>query len=265
MADSNSFLIAGVLHLPALPGAPACVRPFSSVLDHAMRDAEALVRGGIHTCIIENFGDAPFRASTVQPHVPAMMAVIGAAIQARFGAELSLGINVLRNDGHAALGVALACEAEFIRVNVFTGAAWTDQGLIQGEAAELTRYRKAIALGGPAPRIMADVCVKHAMPAGTQCIETLAKEATGRGAADGLIVTGPGTGQPTDLDDLRRVKIAAPQHPVWVGSGATVDTISMICAQADGVIVGTALHRGDDIQAPIDEDRVRSFVDAARS
>jgi membrane complex biogenesis BtpA family protein len=265
MDDSTQFLIVGVLHLPALPGAPGCGGSFSEVLSHALRDAEALVDGGIDCCIIENFGDAPFRSNAVQPHVPAMMGVIGAAVRDRFAGSLSLGINVLRNDGHAALAVAFACQADFVRVNVFTGAAWTDQGLIEGEAASLTRYRRSLSFGGPAPRIMADILVKHARPAGTDCIATLAKEATGRGGADGLIVTGTGTGQPTDLNELRQVKAAAPDHPVWVGSGVTSQSVSQVCELADGVIVGTALHRDANIQAPIDKDRVRSFVDAARS
>jgi len=265
MADNQHFSISGVLHLPPLPGAPAARGGFQHVIDHALRDAEALVAGGMSKCIIENFGDAPFRANSVQPHVPAMMAVIAAAVRARFGADLTMGINVLRNDGHAALGVALASGADFIRVNVFTGAAWTDQGLIQGEAAALSRYRSAISTGVEPPQIMADVLVKHAVPAGTGCIETLAREATGRGGADGLIVTGSGTGQATSLDDVRKVKAAVTNKPVWVGSGATVTTVAGIRDVADGVIVGTALHREGNITAPIEKDRVRSFMDAARS
>ncbi len=256
MAESQQFFVAGVLHLPPLPGAPACKQGFQAVLDHAIRDADALVAGGIRAVVIENFGDAPFFASSVPPHVSAMMAVVGSRVRAMFD---DLGINVLRNDGHAALGVAAAVQADFVRVNVFTGAAWTDQGLIQGQAAELTRYRSL--LGQQATAIMADVKVKHAVPAGTSCIETLAREAIGRGGADGLIVTGSGTGHSTDLDDVRRVKDVAGNRPVWVGSGTTPETIGAIRDCADGVIVGTVLHRKGDIQAPIDVDRVRSITE----
>ena len=38
-------------------------------------------------------------------------------------------------DGIAALGVAAAVSAQWVRVNVLTGAYVTDQGLIAGEAA----------------------------------------------------------------------------------------------------------------------------------
>lgn len=45
-----------------------------------------------------------------------------------------IGINVLRNDAHSAIAIATCVQTEFIRVNVFTGAMATDQGLIEGQA-----------------------------------------------------------------------------------------------------------------------------------
>ena len=265
MDSTDCFRISGVLHLPPLPGSPGSVASFQSVIDHALRDAEALVSGGIGSAVLENFGDAPFWPGRVRPHVPAMMAVLASHITTRFGTDLELGVNVLRNDGLSAVGVAVATGAAFVRINVFSGSAWTDQGLIQGEAAQITRYRRELCALGPEPAIMADVLVKHAVPAGETCIEILAEEAVSRGGADGLIVTGSGTGLPTSMDDVRRVKSAASGRPVWVGSGATVETVREIAEVADGVIVGTALHREGSILAPIEKDRVRSFVEASRS
>ena len=46
------------------------------------------------------------------------------------------------------------------------------------------------------------------------------------------------------------------------GSGTTPETIRAIRQHADGVIVGTVLHRDADIRAPIDVDRVRSITEA---
>ncbi len=265
MGNSKKFHISGVLHVPPLPGAPSSDGPFQAVVDHVLQDAEALVLGGIGSAVLENFGDAPFRANRVRPHVPAMMAVLGTEIRSRFGSQLNLGINVLRNDGMAAIGVAVATGASFIRVNVFSGSAWTDQGLIEGEADRITRYRRELCISNPSPRIMADVCVKHAVPAGVHCIQTLASEAVSRGGADGLIVTGSGTGCSASLDDVQMVVDVARDRPVWVGSGASPESIASIVEVASGVIVGTYLHRDENIMAPIEKDRVRSFVDAARS
>ena len=264
---TDTFQISGVLHVPPLPGSPQAVESFQTVTDRVLADAEALVKGGIDCAVIENFGDAPFRANKVRPHVPAMLAVLGTEIRHRFGTDFDIGINVLRNDGMSAIGIAAALGASFVRINVFTGAAWTDQGLIEGDAASVTRYRSFLFQTSAAdrPHIMADVGVKHAVPVGAQSIETLASEAISRGGADGLIVTGSGTGEPTSLDDVRRVQTVSADKPVWVGSGADPETIKGIADVADGVIVGTYLHEDGNLGAPISEDRVRSFVNATRS
>src|SRR5437763_1037242 len=84
----------------------------------------------------------------------------GAAL--RSAVDCPLGVNVLRNDAAAALSIACACDAQFIRVNVHSGALLTDQGLITGRAAETLRLRKQ--LGGEHVQIFADVLVKHAVP-----------------------------------------------------------------------------------------------------
>lgn len=262
MREHKAFSVVGVIHLPALPGAPRCSAPFSKIIDHALRDAEALVNGGLGSCIVENLGDAPFRRGRVKPHVPAMLAVIGAEISSRWGEDLKIGLNVLRNDGHSAIGAATACGAQFVRINVLTGSAWTDQGLIEGEAASLLRYRESL---GSSVQIMADVCVKHAVPAGESDIVRVAVDTVDRGGADGVIVTGNGTGLPTRMSDLTAVCSALPNHPVWVGSGVTPESLSEIQQNADGVIVGTHLHHDGDLRSPIDEDRVRSIMGALRS
>ena len=263
MDKKSDFALVGVLHLPPLPGAPGARGDFEQVMAHALQDAAALKAGGIERCIIENFGDAPFRADSVQPHVPAMMAAIGHAVRTRF--DMHVGINILRNDAHAAMGAAVACGATFIRVNVLIGAAWTDQGLVQGQAASLARYRRALCGPGKGPLVYADVKVKHAVPAGEDDIGLLAVETVERGAADGVIVTGVRTGSQADLDDVHRVRKAIGNHPIWVGSGVTEDTVSSVVALADGAIVGTWLHHDGSIAAPIDKDRVSALVGASRS
>ena len=263
MADFYPFELIGVLHLPPLPGAPRNELHFERIVSHALRDAAALVEGGVQTCVIENFGDAPFRSGTVAPHVPAMLAVVGDRVRAEH--DIRIGINVLRNDALAAMGAALASDASFIRVNVLTGSAWTDQGLIEGRAAELLRYRRALCGLGTSPRIFADINVKHAVPAGNPDIAHAALETVERGGADGVIVTGSATGAPTDLQQVRSVCEVIQGRPVWVGSGVTVESVRAVAKVAQGAIVGTALHMDGNIMAPIDKDRVRSMVEAARS
>ena len=257
-----TFALMGVVHLLALPGGGGDSPGLSAVLDRALRDAEALVQGGIGVAVLENFGDAPFPAGASEPHVSAMMAVIAARLQQEWGGALRLGINVLRNDVRAALGIAAACGAPFVRVNVHAGAAWTDQGLIQGQAHDTLRYRRE--LGAEGVKIAADILVKHAVPAGTTDVREAAQETAYRGRADVLIVTGAHTGGAADLRQVEQARLAVPDRPVWVGSGVTAETLPVVQGVAQGAIVGTWLHQQGQLQAPLDVERVRRLVGALR-
>ena len=225
------------------------------MLDHALRDAEALAEGGAHGCIVENLGDAPFGV-TVEPHVAAMLAVVALAVRERFP-ELSLGINALRNDPIAALGAAAASGSDFVRINVHTGAVVADQGLIEGRARETLLYRQRVA---PQVGLVCDVLVKHAAPLAYDDAAQLARDTFHRGGAQVLVVSGSGTGMPVDPARVQIVREAVPLAPVWVGSGTTLSGFDAIRRVATGAIVGTALHRNGELSSPLEASRVRSFA-----
>ena len=109
----------------------------------------------------------------------------------------------------AALAIATAVGAEFIRVNVYIAARLTDQGLIQGVAHRLLRYRKSI---GSDVRILADVDVKHSVPLAPKELTDEVEDTVFRGCADGIIVTGTATGKRTAIEDLKRAVIVAKGH-----------------------------------------------------
>ena len=132
--------VVGMLHLPALPGAPAFGGSWREVEAAVLRDAESLVAGGLHGLLLENYGDMPFFPGRVPREVVACMTSCAVAVRQRF--RLPLGINVLRNDGESALAIALASGADFIRVNVLTSARLTDQGTLDCIAHRLLRLRK---------------------------------------------------------------------------------------------------------------------------
>lgn len=257
MPTSSSFVFVGVIHLGALPGGPRPSAGFAAVRERALRDAEAIVRGGAQAAIVENLGDAPFPAGPVAPHVLAAVAAIGSEVRAAFP-SLELGVNLLRNDARGSLGVAAAIGAAFVRVNVHTGAMLTDQGILQGDAHGTLAYRQSL---GASVRIAADILVKHAIPIGVPDIGTTAADTFRRGGADVLIVTGSATGAATDPSRFQAVREAVPEAPVWVGSGVTLGTARDWRAVAHGAIVGTALHIGSEIHAPVDVERVRRFRD----
>lgn len=259
--------LIGVIHLPAMPGDPAhgdAVAPgggFEGVIAHARRDADALAAGGITSVVVENFGSRPFPKGTagdpIPPHQVAAIAVIARELRPRFAA---IGINCLRNDVVSALGIAAATGSDFVRVNVHVGAYVTDQGVIEGEAARSLRYRAS--LGARSIAICADVLVKHATPLAPLEPERATKDTLERGMADAVVVTGAATGAAADRALLERVRRAAGERRVILGSGVTPDNASSLLPLADAAIVGTWTKQGGDVRAPVDRDRVRQLVEA---
>lgn len=248
--------VVGMLHAPPLPGSPGYGGDLRAVREAVLRDAEAMVDSGIHGLVLENFGDAPFWPRRVPAEVVAQMTALAVEIRRRF--PVPLGINVLRNDGRSALAVAHAAGARFIRVNVLCGARLTDQGILEGIAAKLLRDRARL---GADIRILADVDVKHSAPLASRPLEEEAEETLQRGGADGLVVSGPGTGKPADPRKLRAVRKAARGAPVFVGSGISAENVGEYLPWADGFLVGTWLKRDGSVTAPVDPARVKMLLE----
>ena len=247
LAQDRGPLFIGVVHLQATPGAPDFGGSLSALFDAAVRDAQAFVEGGADALVVENFGDAPFFADRVPPET---LATLTAAIErvSDVARGLPVGVNVLRNDARAGVGICAATSASFLRVNVHAGAMVTDQGVIAGCAAETLRERARLC---PDVVIAADIHVKHATPLGRESLEDAADEAYLRGNADVLIVSGTRTGRPTDLADVIRVKEHLPGAPVWIGSGLDSNEAGEeLMRHADGAIVGSALKAAPESTAP---------------
>jgi uncharacterized protein len=251
--------IIGVVHLLPLPTSARWGGNLNAIVDRAEQEAVALVSGGVDGIIVENFFDAPFPKSRVDPAVvSAMTTVVSRLMQL---VAVPIGINVLRNDSLSAMAIASCTGAAFIRVNVLSGVMATDQGLIEGCAYELLRYRREL---GTDVKIMADVLVKHAQPLSSSDLTTAVGDTIDRGLADAIILSGLATGKPPSLEDLQVAKAAAGNIPILVGSGADCNNINSLMQFADGAIVSSSLKRQGKIENSIDPIRVSQFVEAMR-
>jgi uncharacterized protein len=251
--------IIGVVHLLPLPTSPRWGGSLKAVIDRAEQEALALASGGVDGIIVENFFDAPFTKSQVDPAVVSAMTVVVQRIQNLV--PLPMGLNVLRNDARSGLAIASCLKAQFIRVNVLTGVMATDQGLIEGDAHQLLRYRREL---GSDVKIFADVLVKHARPLSSPNLTVAVKDTIERGLADAVILSGWATGSPPNLEDLELATQAANGTPVFIGSGANSENIATLMQAADGAIVSSSLKRQGRIEQPIDPNRVSQFMEAAR-
>ncbi len=244
--------VIGMIHLRALPGSPG-FDSWRDVLDRAGADLRALQRGGVNAVMFENFGDVPFGKTVDSLTVASMTRVI---VELASEVSVPFGVNVLRNDSLGALAIAAATGAAFIRVNVLVAAMLTDQGIIEGCAAELLRRRREISCD---TLIFADHLVKHAVPLGAYEPMQLAKDLRLRGCADALISTGRETGGEADGGMLRNLRSTV-DAPLLVGSGLNASNARRFATLSDGAIVGTACKREGILSGPVDENLVRELV-----
>lgn len=247
--------VIGMVHLEPLPGSPLFSGNRDEIFEAAMADVKALEQGGVSAILVENFGDAPFFPDRVPAETVACITAILQYLKSK--SNLPFGVNVLRNDGYAAVAIAAATGVQFVRVNVLSGAAVTDQGIISSNAHNIARLRRNL---GVDVKIFADVQVKHATPQGAIPIEQAATELFERALADALICTGAATGSTINLEELAALRKQFPNRPLIAGSGVTAENAKAIFELADAAIVGTYFKVDGKVSNPVDPERVRSMI-----
>ncbi len=248
--------LIGMIHVGALPATPGHGLSFEVLLQQAADEARTLARAGFDAVLIENMHDAPYLNRGVGPEITACMTAVAIAVRA--AAPLPLGIQILAGANREALAAALASGACFIRAEGFVFAHVADEGIIQSDAGELLRYRRAIGAAGI--MVLADIKKKHSSHTVTADVDlpdtAHAAEFFG---ADGVIVTGTATGRSADPDDLRGARKGT-SLPVIVGSGSTPENLPGQWPLADGFIIGSALKAEGDWRNPVDYDRAARFT-----
>ena len=254
----RSRAVIGVIHCLPLPGAPEYDgQKMADLVAHAVAEAGRYHAGGVDGLIVENHGDIPFaKPDQLGPETAACMAVITATVRA--ACPLPVGINVLANAAHAALAVAKAAGASFVRVNQWANAYVANEGFIEGPAGSAARYRAF--LRGRDIKVFADVHVKHGAHAITadRSLAELARDVEFFDA-DAAIATGQRTGDSASLDELRAIA-AGTALPVLVGSGVTPGNVGDMLGVASAVIVASCLKQDGVWWNTVDPDRVRAFM-----
>lgn len=247
-----------MIHVGALPGTAAAERSVAELIDAAVAEAEIYRAAGLDGVVVENMHDTPYLRGKVGPEIVAAMTLCAHAVKAACG--LAVGLQILAAANLEALAVATAAGLDFVRVEGFAFAHVADEGILEGCAGELLRYRRQI--GGQRVQIWADIKKKHASHAITGDIDLAATaEAAEFMRADAVIVTGTVTGDPPRIEDIR----AAKSHttlPVILGSGVGPANLAAFHEFADGFIVGTAFKKGGRWQGAVDRRRVDDFMTA---
>jgi len=249
--------LIGMIHVQALPGTPNSRFSVDEICEKAVRSAELLRDAGFHGLMIENMHDRPYLKRQVGPEIVASMAAVGREV--RRVASLPLGLQVLGGANRAALAAALACDADYVRTEAFVFSHVADEGLMDADAGELLRYRRAI--GADRIRIFADIKKKHASHAITDDVPLVdTAHAAEFFLADGVVVTGAATGRAADPADVDAVSEAV-GIPTLVGSGITPQNLGDFWS-ADAFIVGSVLKHEGIWSNPPDPSRLEAMFQA---
>lgn len=249
-----------MIHAAALPATPRHSLPLKKIVSQAVEEACRLADAGFEALLLENMHDVPYLRRHVGPEVVSSMTAIAIAI--RETTKLPLGIQILAGANREAMAVAMAADCAFIRAEGYVFSHVADEGLMNGDAAELMRYRKQI--GADSIHVYTDIKKKHSSHAITA---DLSLGETARAAAffcaDGVIVTGSSTGEPTSVADLEEVRRAV-DLPVLVGSGTTPENIAAAWPHTDLFVVGSTIKVDGKWHNPVDPVRARAIVEVAR-
>jgi len=250
--------LIGVVHVHALPGSDGYEGSMEQIISNALSDAKTYRDNGVDAVMVENMHDVPYLTGHVYPETTAAMTVVANAI--KIETKLPVGVQLLAGANIEALGVAVACSLDFVRVEGFVFAHVGDEGIHDSCAAKLLRKRSNLRAGKI--KIFADIKKKHSAHAITgdvSLVETA--EAAAFFKADGVIVTGAATGKEPLLTDVEALKKHA-EIPVLIGSGITADNLPNYAPLADGLIVGSFAKHDGCWQNAVDGARVEKLAQA---
>jgi hypothetical protein len=252
--------LIAMAHVPPLPGTPLydATAGVQGLIDQVKRDTALLLEADFDAVLFCNEGDRPY-----QLHA----GLEAAAVMTRVATECRptdrpFGVDFLW-DAQCALAIAVGSGASFMR-EVITGSWESDMGRWNPDAATLLRSRRYF--GRDDLAIFANITPEFASHVGQRTPAQMAKSTVVSSLADVILVSGPMAGAEPDLHTLADVREAVdPTIPVLLNTGAKAATIAQYLKFADGCIVGSDLKKDGYTWNQVDPERVKRFIDAARS
>ncbi|MCF8262553.1 MAG: BtpA/SgcQ family protein [Melioribacteraceae bacterium] len=248
--------VIGMVHVEALPGTPNSTKTVGEIIELAIEETKIYRDCGVHSVMIENMHDVPYLKRNVGPEITAAMSVIG--YEVKNACDLPCGIQILAGANKEAMAAAIAAGLDFIRAEGFVFAHTADEGIIESDAGELLRFRKAMDAENIA--IFTDIKKKHsshALTSDTDLIETA--NAAKFFKSDGLIITGKATGAEADMSELFELYSKC-DLPILIGSGITNENLQNYFELADGFIVGSHFKDSGKWDGSLGKERIERFL-----
>ena len=250
--------VIAMAHIGALPGSPLYDADggVDRLVEGVLADVEKLQAGGVHAIMFGNENDRPYQLKA-SPEALASMTAVVTAVKPHL--TVPFGVNFLW-DPVATVAMAAATGASFAR-EIFTGLFASDMGMWEPNAAEALRLRRNLGIRNV--KLLFNINAEFASSIDTRPIELRARSAVFSSLADAILVSGPLTGQPAENSDLRKVREAVPQVPLFANTGVNLDNVAATLAIADGCVIGTHFKVDGNTWNAVDGDRVKRFMDVA--
>jgi membrane complex biogenesis BtpA family protein len=249
-------LVIAMVHIGALPGTPLYDEKggMAKLVEGVLADIRALQDGGVDAVMFGNENDRPYSLKAPMASAVAMSSIIATV---RPEISVPFGVNYLW-DPTASVEIAVATGAAFVR-EIFTGVYASDMGVWAPDCKGAFLARRN--LGRPDLKLFFNINAEFADSLDRRPIEMRARSAVFSSMADAILVSGPITGQEADQSELRRVREALPDTPVFANTGVRIDNVADTLAISDGCIIGTHFKVDGNTWNPVDKDRVRRFMD----
>lgn len=252
---------------------------FNFLCEKACREAELYIAHGIKEIALENIA-APYFMRGHQPRaIYWTMLTLAELLRAKYDG-LRIGIQILAHSDDWAMDIACRCDLGFVRCEsaLFDGCRPEGRTPNYGNLAKLYIQRQRLACRSgtkkPTPLVYVDVQKKHTVFETEYRDLDLWLENIIFQKLEGIIITGKGTGEPIDADDLKRAREAieeaksktanwlpTPQNTeLLVGSGVNAGNFEICQEYADAVIVGSSMKEGGYWECALDEEHVKSFM-----
>lgn len=227
--------IIGMLHLSGYGR--------DKVLENAKREIEIMYRSGVNAVLVENyFGDRVDVENALK------------YLQTAHPDQV-YGVNML-GFPEMAFDMARKYGAKFVQMDSVCGHL--------APGYEKPFLKKLEALRGDGDIfLLGGVRFKYQPVLSKRTLEEDMK--LGMERCDAIVVTGAGTGISTDLEKIKTFRAVLGDFPLIVGAGMTAETAKEQLAFADGGIVGSYFKEFGEAEYPVDEERVKLFMQTVRA